>query len=711
MNILFVGSGDITANYLADRLYREGHNISWATKEEKSLLLKKEFKGKIYREGYRTSVLNGILRLQGIDTVVFAYETYVGEDEEERESLIPALQNTLKALENHKIKHFVYLSTVELDYEQVLTPKLAEIEYGEKLCRSCQERKGLPLLILRMGMCFGRYSLDKMGYVGRTIVNALLDKPVICRCSPDSYVDLIYGEDAAVAAGNLLELDKQGTYRILSGHPVSMKELHDILEVIIKKPIQVTYLNEEKTLSREAHQEMSRKLKEETGWIPFYLIKDKGGGIIWTAVDSYKKKGQEEKSSAGKKEFKVLTFLKKYSGIKGVLEALVLFGLMLLILPFTREATDLRYVDVRLAYIAMISAMFGMKIGIFSTFLACVSYVYDLGHEGIDLTYLIYSVDTWIPFIIYGATGAVLGYMSDRKQDRIDEVEEKYGNLYERYDFLKDIHKEALEVKGRLQQQISASRESFGKVYEVTEKLNTLSPDKIFYQAVDVVSDTIGECRSAIWLVGSKDSHFARRIACSGSLGEELPNSLELDEYPLLQEGFEEENLFVNRKLKDGYPDFAASVYRGGRTVAFVALYGLAAEKYTLYYQNLFKVLVGMIENSLIRAMEYEEKRKGEIYLPDTEFLKADEFLSKVKLMEQEKEKSHHTYIQIKILNWEKEKLPELSAKVSSLIRENDFAGFDKAGNLRVLLVNASGTDLPLIQKRFAGRDMEVVLW
>lgn len=44
MNILFVGSGDITANYLADRLYREGHNISWATKEEKSLLLKRNLK-------------------------------------------------------------------------------------------------------------------------------------------------------------------------------------------------------------------------------------------------------------------------------------------------------------------------------------------------------------------------------------------------------------------------------------------------------------------------------------------------------------------------------------------------------------------------------------------------------------------------------------------------------------------------------------------
>lgn len=92
MNILFVGSGDITANYLADRLYREGHQISWVTKDEKSFLLNKDFKGKIYREGYQVNTLKSILRLQGIDTVVFAYESYVGDPwEEKTESLIPAL--------------------------------------------------------------------------------------------------------------------------------------------------------------------------------------------------------------------------------------------------------------------------------------------------------------------------------------------------------------------------------------------------------------------------------------------------------------------------------------------------------------------------------------------------------------------------------------------------------------------------------------------
>ncbi len=285
MNILFVGSGDITANYLADRLYREGHQISWVTKDEKSFLLNKDFKGKIYREGYQVNTLKSILRLQGIDTV-------------------------------------------------------------------------------------------------------------ICRCARDSYVDPIFGEDAAVAAADLMTLGKCGTYRILSGHPMTMEELHSILSVIIQKEIRVKFLNEEDTLPREAYRESSRKLKEETGWMPFCLLREKGGGILGSAVEEYRKRQEKENRTEKKRTFKGLALLKKYAGVKGVLEALLLFGIMLLILPYTRDATDLRYVDIRLAYIAMVSAMFGMKIGIFATFLACVSYVVDLGKDGIDLTYLIY---VWKP--------------------------------------------------------------------------------------------------------------------------------------------------------------------------------------------------------------------------------------------------------------------------------------------------------------------------
>lgn len=500
-----------------------------------------------------------------------------------------------------------------------------------------------------------------------------------------------------------------GTYYIITGHPLKMEELHNKLECITGHALQVTYLHEVSTLEKNEYWTYSEKLKQDTGWVPFYLLPEKGMGVLSATLERHI---QEKKKQAkqGHNLHLIKDFFNKYPTAKGILEALVMFVIMTWILPYTKGATDLRYVDVRLLYISLVSVMFGMKIGLFATVLASISYAVGLRNEGIDLTFLIYSVETWIPFIIYGIAGSLLGYMSDRKNDSIEEEEEKFSNLMERYTFLKGIHKEALEVKGRLQHQISASKESFGKVYEVAEQLNSLSPDKVFYHAVDVMTDTIGNCQAAIWLVNPNYSRFARRKACSVGIREELPNSLDLEEYPFLKEGFERENLFVNSALEEGYPDFAAPVYHEGKTIAFVAVYKIEVEKFTLYYQNLFKVLVGLIENNLVRALEYEEKRKAEKYVPGTELFNPREMRAMLTLMEEEKEKAHHTYLTLKVEKQKEHDLGDLSEKLRALVRDNDFYGVDEDGTVLVVLDNARTSDFPIIQKRFAGRGVEVSL-
>lgn len=711
MNVLFVGMADITASYLADRLYREGHHISWVTSEKKVFLWSKDFKGKVYRIGYEINQLKRILELHGVDTVIFCTGSHQGTGVEEYESgsQLLALQNILRATSYIKLKHFVYLSSIELDYRQIYTPMLAELQYGEALCKSYQERAGLPLLILRLGLVYGDYPLDKMGYIGSILQKSVERQTIECRFSEESYVDAVFAEDAAVAANNLLELDKVGTYYVVTGHPLKVEELHYILGCIGGKTLPVAYLNEVTTLEKDAYWTYSEKLKQDTGWVPFYLLPEKGKGVLASTLDRHMQELHKEEVQEHSFH-KIKDFFHQYPTVKGILEAFAMFIIMSWILPYTQGATDLRYVDVRLLYIALVAVMFGMKIGLFATVLACISYAVGLGKEGIDLTFLIYSVETWIPFIIYGIAGSLLGYMSDRKNDSIEEEEEKFKNLMERYTFLKGIHKEALEVKGKLQQQISASKESFGKVYEVAEQLNTLSPDQVFYHAVDVMTDTIGGCQAAIWLINPEHSFYARRKACSVGVREELPNSLKLDEYPLLMEGFEKENLFVNRELDERYPDFAAPVYHEGKTIAFVAVHGLEVEKFTLYYQNLFKVLVGLIENNLVRALEYEEKRKAEKYLPDTELLNALELAEVLRLMEDEREKAHHTYLKLRVDNFHEYKLAELSVKLRELVRDNDFAGVDDDGTVLVVLDNARVSDFPVIQKRFAGRGMEVSL-
>ena len=49
--------------------------------------------------------------------------------------------------------------------------------------------------------------------------------------------------------------------------------------------------------------------------------------------------------------------------------------------------------------------------------LAIASYVAALLHAQIDISYVFYSVESWIPFILYGVAGAFGGYWSDKKYD------------------------------------------------------------------------------------------------------------------------------------------------------------------------------------------------------------------------------------------------------------------------------------------------------
>lgn len=708
MNVLFVGTSNIAASYLADRLYREGNSISWVTSEKKENLWSREFKGHLYRIGYDVPSLVRILNLRSADTVIF---TGVGPENEERknESQIPALQNILKAVCTVKLVHFVFLSSAELASGRIAVSLLAELSYGEAMCMAYHEGNGIPVLIARMGMVYGNYPLEQMGYPGETLKKITDGETIECPYPEDGCVDLIYGEDAAVAVNNLLETGCQGLYHIVTGHPVEIKEFHVCLEQVAGKSAKVSYTNRRRLPEKSQYRELSRRVKEDTGWIPFYLLREKGTGILALALDRYNIKKSESARDV-ERSHKIREFSRRFPNVRAVLEALALFVLMLWVLPFTQGSTDLRYVDVRLLYIALVAVMFGMRTGLFATVLACLSYAASLSREGIDLTFLLYSVETWIPFIIYGIAGSMLGYMSDHKNDAIEESEEKYANLYERYTFLKGLHKEALEVKGKLQQQISASKESFGKMYEVAEQLNTLDPELVFFHAVDVMSETIGHCGAAIWQVNQDKGSFARRKACTAGLRDLLPNSLDMRELPHLLREFSQGGLFVNRELDENYPDYAAPVYLGDRMVAFIAVYQLEAEKFTLYYQNLFKVLAGLTENSLLRAMEYETRRRDERYLPGTQLLNAAELSRYLDMMEEEKEKGYLTFLCLRLKNQEAYTPAELSGILDRLVRDNDFFGVDEDGEVQIVLVNAEASDFPVISRRFAGRGMEVVL-
>ena len=133
MNVLFIGNWDPVGNGLANRLLREGHTVCWMTEEDQTILWNGRLQGNIYRGSFRMEELTYILKSQMIDTVVFLTASLRETmwESAEYESHIRILSSVLAGLRGYPVKSFVYLSSMELEYADHVTPMLSDLMAGE----------------------------------------------------------------------------------------------------------------------------------------------------------------------------------------------------------------------------------------------------------------------------------------------------------------------------------------------------------------------------------------------------------------------------------------------------------------------------------------------------------------------------------------------------------------------------------------------------
>lgn len=322
------------------------------------------------------------------------------------------------------------------------------------------------------------------------------------------------------------------------------------------------------------------------------------------------------------------------------LQNLGLFLLMLLLTGWTADWNDLRCVDVRLLYVVIVAISFGMRQGLLATVLAIASYVAALLHAQIDISYVFYSVESWIPFILYGVAGAFGGYWSDKKYDDYDSLADQYREQGERYDFLKELYREVVDVKNQLQRQIVVSRDSLGRLYSITEELQSPSPRTVCVKTIGVMED-IMECESAALYIHQDGGNFGRLMACSQGLSSTLAPSVDLEKRPKLQEAMERRELYVNTELDPDYPAMAMPICDGETTIGMAVLYQLDPQQYTVYYKNLFQTLTRMIQDNLIRAVRYQRQNWEKLTLPGTLVLTKEAFAQELSALRLSKEELH----------------------------------------------------------------------
>lgn len=370
------------------------------------------------------------------------------------------------------------------------------------------------------------------------------------------------------------------------------------------------------------------------------------------------------------------------------------------------QSAQLNVLDYRLLYVVLIGTLYGLDFGLVAALLASVglaaSYFTQYGYT---FQGLFYEPSNWLPFIAYFVVGAVCGYVQLRNSEAIRAERDQNELVRNRNTFLTQLYHDAIEDKRAYRRQIVGRHDSFGKIFAVTQELDVLNPRDIYRKCCELLGEILENDSVAIYHVSG--GAFARLVAASPAIAEDAARSLTLEQLaPLLGDGGRS-NLWVNRELTPGLPMFEYTIERDGAPAVLIFVRRAAENQMTLYYQNLFRILCGLVESALGRAFDYEAVAQDKRCVDGTCVLKQAAFGQELAAEQALADGKMGSFLLLRVVPG-MEPVGELVGTIGLAIRESDAAGLVDGDMLYLLMRQAKACDLPIIRERLSAKQIAV---
>ena len=370
------------------------------------------------------------------------------------------------------------------------------------------------------------------------------------------------------------------------------------------------------------------------------------------------------------------------------------------------QSAQLSVLDYRLLYVVLIGTLYGLDFGLVAALLAsvglAVSYFTQYGYT---FQGLFYEPSNWLPFIAYFVVGAVCGYVQLRNSEAIKVERDQNELVRNRNTFLTQLYHDAIEDKRTYKRQIVGRHDSFGKIFAVTQELDVLSPRDIYRKCCELIGEILENDSVTIYHVSG--GAFARLVAASPVIAEDAKRSLSLDQLVPLLGGEGRSSLWVNRELTSGLPMFGYTIERDGAPAVLIFVRRAAQNQMTLYYQNLFRILCGLVESALSRAFDYEAVAQDKRCVDGTCVLKQAAFGQELAAEQALVDGKMGSFLLLRVVPG-MEPVGELVGAIGSAIRESDAAGLVDGDVLYLLMRQAKACDLPIIRERLSAKQIAV---
>ena len=357
-----------------------------------------------------------------------------------------------------------------------------------------------------------------------------------------------------------------------------------------------------------------------------------------------------------------------------------------------------KMIDLRLLFVVLFGSMYGINYGIAAAAAESLSLIRAFEAEGSSWYVLFYEPSNWIPFIFYFAVGAICGYIRMKNKNNVQFIKEENDLLQEKFLFTREMYQEAIEDKNLYKKQILGSKDSFGKIFDITRKLDVIQPQELYIETIRVLEDVLENKTFGLYTL-NRENGYGRLETASAQVQGNYPNSIKLSEYSAAMEELENGNVWANREFLENYPMYMAGIRKNGELVMLICIQQVSREQMSLYFLNLFKILSGLVETSLLRALEYQKAVEYRQYVKGTHILKTEYFEERLKVQHDMREQKLASYVLLKV-EYSEMSLKEADEILRSKVRENDVWGISESKELYLMLVQTDKEALPIILAR-----------
>ncbi len=711
MNILLIGGAGRFANKIIIKLKKEGHRVYVLTGDPyKKTKYEKVFER--YDFLYDSDNIREIFESINPDVTICmgAYDTNYNWDEKEREAVryTSGLMNILVSYSSLQRGKFIYLSSDEVytgHYEQNITEDMPvsaaglrgiTLAQGERICESYQANWNLDLVVLRLDHLYSvpENSKDIDNICANMCMQAL--KYGYITVNSKEEISLLHEKDAIEFIYKVVrhKAHNQVIYNLSSSREHTVKELAEMIQ---------KYMSSEVSLVEALDESGRHVLSNE-------LFADEFGCQIMQDEESTIKEMvshmEKHKAVFLYEEEEELTWLQKIKKKFGwflkvcipFVENLIMFIPFFMLNNRTVGNELFANIDLYLIYVLLFAIVYGQQQATVSAVLAVSGYLFRQMYQRSGFEVMLdYNTYVWIAqlFIL----GLIVGYMRDEIRIIRMESEELEEHLNLQLKDIRDINDSNVRVKDVLEQQVIDQKDSIGKIYSITSKLDQYMPDEVLFYAVEMLNGLLGSKDVAIYSV--YDSGYARMFSASSDKARALGNSIRYREMVPMYEELKEHRVYINRSLDENYPLMANAIFENDRMQMIIMVWGIPWEKMTLAQANLLTVVSYLIQNAVLRANRYVAALEDERYHEGTEILEAEAFASLVRAYTNAKEKNlaECTLLQIDPKN---EDYRTVATVLADNLRNTDYLGTLDDGGLYVLLANTSRGAAKKVVERFA---------